>query len=80
MNEKKKKGRPAEGEDTFIVGSKSTASATDCTGLMQTPADTEEEMESYSDIYIVPVPRDGYPYEKEQDESCFQPKDIKPNP
>lgn len=60
----KKKGRPAEGENTFIVGSKSSASANECTGLIQTPPDSEEEMDSYSDIYIVPVPKEGYPYDK----------------
>lgn len=30
------------------------ASATECTGLMYRPPETEEEAESYTDIYVVP--------------------------
>ena len=32
----------------------SVASATECTGLMPTPPETEEEAESYNEIYVVP--------------------------
>ena len=32
----------------------SVASATECTGLMYRPPETEEEAESYTDIYVVP--------------------------
>ena len=32
----------------------SVASATECTGLMPTPPENEEEAESYNDIYVIP--------------------------
>ena len=32
----------------------SVASATECTGLMYRPPETDEEAESYTDIYVVP--------------------------
>ena len=32
----------------------SVASATECTGLMPTPPENEEEAESYNEIYVVP--------------------------
>ncbi len=32
----------------------SVASATECTGLMYRPPETEAEAESYTDIYVVP--------------------------
>ena len=32
----------------------SVASATECTGLMPTPPENEEEADSYNDIYVIP--------------------------
>ncbi len=35
------------------------ASATECTGLIPTPPLSEEEAESYTDIYAIPNPEKG---------------------
>ena len=62
-NKKRDKHNSAPFEEkTFFVGSKSTASATECTGLIQTPADSEEELESYTELYNIPAPKKDYPY------------------
>ena len=37
--------------DDYVSNS---ASATECTGLMPTPPENEEEAESYNEIYVVP--------------------------
>lgn len=41
--------------DSFFT-SDEVISATECTGLIQTPPITEEEAESYTQIYHVPKP------------------------
>ena len=46
-----------EHEDDLIIFDK-VASNTECTGLMPTPPQSEDEEESYSDIYTVPK-KDG---------------------
>jgi hypothetical protein len=61
---KKRKKHTHEKEETFFVGSKSAASASDCTGLIQTPAESEEELLSYSEIYGIPCTKKDYPYNK----------------
>ncbi len=42
-------------EETFFSGSTNVASANECTGLMMTPAQNEDESDSLSDIYDIPV-------------------------
>ena len=41
-------------EIDFIDDICSTASATECTGLIQIPPTSEEEAESYQKIYVIP--------------------------
>jgi hypothetical protein len=43
-------------EDTFFDG-ESVVSATECTGLVQTPPASVDEAESYNEIYDVPHPK-----------------------
>ncbi len=58
----KNKHKPEHEDETFFVGSGSAASATDCTGLIQTLAQSEDEMDSYADIYNIPLQDKKYPY------------------
>ncbi len=44
-----------EDEDSFFNG-ECVVSSTDCTGLIQSPPASEDEAESYTDIYNVPKP------------------------
>ena len=41
-------------EDDLLSEHNGVASATECTGLMPTPANDYSEAESYSEIYVVP--------------------------
>lgn len=40
--------------DDLLNESNGVASATECTGLMPTPANDYDEAESYNEIYVVP--------------------------
>ncbi|MDP4132884.1 MAG: hypothetical protein Q8882_02600 [Bacillota bacterium] len=64
MDKNKKTVEPNQEEETFLVGTNSVTSSTDCTGLIQTPAESEEELESYSEIYTLPTPKEDYPYKE----------------
>jgi hypothetical protein len=44
-------------DDISFMNEQSVASATECTGLTPSLPVTEDEAESYSDIYPVPAPR-----------------------
>lgn len=46
---------PSEEE---LFDSDNVASATECTGLIPTPPISEEEAESYTEIYNIPQPED----------------------
>ncbi len=49
------KEKPAEDyADDVLNKVDSVASANECTGLMYKPPETEDEAESYNDIYVVP--------------------------
>lgn len=43
-------------EDDLLFDTNITASATECTGLIQTPPLTEDEAEAYTDLYAIPQP------------------------
>ncbi len=49
-----KERNEADYADDVLNKIDSVASATECTGLMYRPPETEEEAESYTDIYVVP--------------------------
>lgn len=49
-----KEKNSADYADDVLNKIDSVASATECTGLMYRPPETEEEAESYTDIYVVP--------------------------
>ena len=44
------------GDGVSFLGEETVASANECTGLMPTPPSTEDEAESYADLYTVPAP------------------------
>ncbi|MCI1966212.1 MAG: hypothetical protein LKJ17_08810 [Oscillospiraceae bacterium] len=44
-------------DDVSFMNEQSVASAMECTGLMPSLPATEDEVESYSNIYSVPSPR-----------------------
>jgi len=54
--EKKKDLLKLEDEDSFF-DAQSVVSATECTGLIQNSPGSEEEVESYTQIYEVPQPK-----------------------
>lgn len=54
----KPKGYPAYDRDDDENGMGSVASASDCTGLIQTPPASEGEAESYAELYNIPQPTD----------------------
>ena len=53
MKDKKQPIQEPDDIDTFF-GSESVTSATECTGLIQTPPTSVSEADSYSEIYDVP--------------------------
>lgn len=55
MIEKNKRFLELEDEDSFFE-SGSVIPATECTGLIQTPPESEEEAEAYTEICDVPKP------------------------
>lgn len=54
-NEKRPMNYVSNDERTFFVGSNNAASATECTGLIPSPPESDAELLSYSDIYELPV-------------------------
>lgn len=63
---KKKKNRikakQPQGEETLFIGSQNTASAMECTGLIPTPALSEDEQNAFGDLYDIPLPEGNYPH------------------
>lgn len=58
MEQNKKEERKLQlKDDVSFMDEQSVASAMDCTGLMPSLPATEDEAESYSDLYSVPAPR-----------------------
>lgn len=57
MSEKERPVLECEDEDSFF-DAQSVVSATECTGLIQTPPASEDEAESYTEIYEIPEPLD----------------------
>lgn len=57
MKKKKKTATPIERQDkeALFRHLNAVASSTECTGLIPTPATEEAELDSYSDIYDVPL-------------------------
>lgn len=53
---REKAGQTKPGEDASFLGEENVASANECTGLMPSLPSTEEEAESYADLYTVPAP------------------------
>lgn len=53
MSDPDKRKLKLKDEDTFFDG-ESVVSATDCTGLIQTPPASVDEAESYNQIYDIP--------------------------
>ncbi len=59
MQKKDKYGFPIPDDDPFL-NPDTIASATECTGLIPTPPLSDDEVESYGDIYRIPKPEDRY--------------------
>ena len=58
MDKKRKAAKPAEQRADIMMpfnDNSAVASSTECTGLLPTPAIDEEELDSYTDIYDVPL-------------------------
>ena len=57
MNKKHKAAKPARqrAQNMPFDSISTVASSTECTGLLPTPATDEEELESYTHIYDVPL-------------------------
>lgn len=66
MAEKDKKIKPKSNVD-IIYDSNTVVSATDSTGLIPTPPQTEAEAESYTEIYDVPQPEVKKDHSKKKD-------------
>ena len=49
-------GQRKRGDDVSFLDEETVASANECTGLMPSLPSTEEEAESYADLYTVPAP------------------------
>ena len=61
MNDpKNKQMAPMDMEDDFFYYD-TVASATECTGLIQTPPVSDEEAEAYTEIYAIPQPENRNP-------------------
>ncbi len=58
MSEKDKRKLRLQDEDSFF-DAESVVSATECTGLIQTPPASVDEAESYNQIYDVPHTKDN---------------------
>jgi hypothetical protein len=56
QNQKEEKKLQLE-DDVSFMNEQSVASSMECTGLMPSLPATEDEAESYSDLYSVPAPR-----------------------
>ncbi|RPF43342.1 hypothetical protein EDD70_2305 [Hydrogenoanaerobacterium saccharovorans] len=57
MSDKNKKNiAPQSEQDDDFFDFDTIASATECTGLIPTPPLSDEEAESYTDIYSIPKP------------------------
>lgn len=61
QNIPKPKKRPVNPEDGMELFDESfaVASSTECTGMIPTPATTDQEIESYGEIYDVPLSKDA---------------------
>ncbi|MDF2632338.1 MAG: hypothetical protein K0Q85_934 [Caproiciproducens sp.] len=59
MSDEDKRKLQLQDEDSFFdAESGSVVSTTDCTGLVQTPPESVDEVESYTKIYEVPLSKD----------------------
>ena len=56
---RKRQDYDAESADEFYSDLFSVASATECTGLVPSAAYTEDEVDSYTDLYAIPLQKDG---------------------
>ncbi len=56
MDKKNKQIAPKSEEDSLDSCENNIVSGTECTGLIQTPPENEQEAESYTDLYAVPEP------------------------
>lgn len=60
MSDNEKKVLPDESNNDEMPDISSTASATECTGLMPTPPENEDELEAYQQLYDMEIPeKDG---------------------
>lgn len=61
MDDKRNKQiAPKDDDDEYIYSCSDTVvSGTECTGLIQTPPTSEQEAESYTDLYTIPKPVKG---------------------
>ncbi len=58
MKEKNKELRPKKAADDKFFDPNIVVSSTDCTGLIPSPPLSEDEAESYAEIYDIPHPGD----------------------
>lgn len=56
MDHKNKQLAPKDAADCLDSCENSVVSGTECTGLIPTPPENEQEAESYTDLYAVPEP------------------------
>lgn len=47
---------PGRDEDDVLSSVDTVSSSTECTGLIQTPPESEAEADSYTDLYTIPKP------------------------
>ncbi|MCI1956237.1 MAG: hypothetical protein LKJ21_07700 [Oscillospiraceae bacterium] len=56
-DKKNKQMAPADDDEEYVYSCTDTVvSGTECTGLIQTPPESESEAESYTDLYTIPKP------------------------
>lgn len=48
--------QPGEDEDEILSSVDTVSSSTECTGLIQTPPDSEAEADAYAELYPIPRP------------------------
>ncbi|MDD4334540.1 MAG: hypothetical protein PHY77_02925 [Desulfotomaculaceae bacterium] len=58
MNEKNKKTRPKKSANDKSFDPNIVVSSTECTGLIPNPPLSEDQAESYAEIYDIPHPED----------------------
>lgn len=62
---------PHESEDDIEIDTDTVVSSMECTGLIQTPPDSEAEAEAYTDLYTIPKPQKGKPHNLQEEKKTL---------